>query len=60
MMRRRVKRARAGGFDLRIPPDERDLLRSVGPQLRDLERREDAALLEDHSSRLSTEVPPCS
>jgi hypothetical protein len=34
MMRRRVKRTRDGGFDLRIPADERELLRSVGPQLR--------------------------
>ncbi len=33
-MRRRVKRGRGGGFDLRIPADERELLRSVGPQLR--------------------------
>jgi hypothetical protein len=36
MLRRPVKRSRGGGFDLRIPPDERDLLRSVGPQLREV------------------------
>ena len=36
MIRRRVKRARNGGFELRIPADERELLRSVGPQLREV------------------------
>ena len=36
MIRRRVKRARRGGFDLRIPADERDILRSVGPSLREV------------------------
>ena len=36
MISRRVKRSRKGGFDLRIPAEERDLLRSVGPQLRDV------------------------
>ena len=34
MTPRRVKRLRRGGFELRIPADERDLLRSLGPQLR--------------------------
>jgi hypothetical protein len=34
MIRKRVKRARGGGFELRIPVDERELLRSLGPQLR--------------------------
>ncbi len=34
MIRRRVKRARNGTFELRIPADERDLLRSLGPQMR--------------------------
>jgi Domain of unknown function (DUF2017) len=33
---RRVKRSRKGGFDLRIPADERELLRSIGPQLREV------------------------
>ena len=36
MIGRRVKRSRKGGFDLRLPADERDLLRSVGPQLREV------------------------
>jgi hypothetical protein len=36
MLRRRVKRARGGGFELRIPAEERDLLRSLGPQLREV------------------------
>ncbi len=43
MIRRRVRRDRRGEFELRIPPDERDLLRSVGPQLRDLLVREAAS-----------------
>lgn len=34
MTARRVKRLRRGGFELRIPADERELLRSLGPQLR--------------------------
>ena len=42
MMRRRVKRGRGGGFELRIPADERELLRSVGPQLREVLVREAA------------------
>ena len=36
MIRRRVKRDSAGGFQLRIPKDERDILRSVGPLLREI------------------------
>jgi hypothetical protein len=36
MIRRRVRRDPAGGFELRIPDDERDILRSVGPSLRDV------------------------
>jgi hypothetical protein len=36
MIRRRVKRNLAGGFDLRIPADEREILRSVGPSLREV------------------------
>ena len=34
--RRRVRRAGYGGFELRIPADERDILRSVGPSLREV------------------------
>jgi hypothetical protein len=34
MIGRRVKRARRGGFDVRMPPEERELLRSLGPQMR--------------------------
>lgn len=34
MTRRRVRKARGGGFELRIPAEERDLLRSLGPQMR--------------------------
>ena len=34
MISRPVKRSRKGGFDLRIPAEERDLLRSLGPELR--------------------------
>jgi hypothetical protein len=33
---RRVKRSRKGGFELRIPAEERELLRAVGPQLREV------------------------
>ena len=36
MISRRVKRSRKGGFDLRIPAEERDLLRSLGPELREV------------------------
>ena len=36
MIRRRVKRARDGRFDVRISAEERDLLRSVGPNLREV------------------------
>lgn len=36
MIRRRVRRAKDGRYDLRIPADERDLLRSVGPSLREV------------------------
>ena len=34
MIGRRVRRSRRGGFDVRMPPDERELLRSLGPQMR--------------------------
>ena len=36
MLRSRVRRARDGAFELRIPADERDILRSVGPSLREI------------------------
>ena len=36
MFRRRVRRPRGGGFDQHIPKDERDILRSVGPSLREV------------------------
>ena len=36
MIGRRVKRSRKGGFELRIPAEERELLRAVGPQLREV------------------------
>ena len=36
MIGRRVKRSRRGGFELKIPPQERQLLRSLGPELREL------------------------
>ena len=36
MIGRRVKRSRKGGFELRIPAQERELLRAVGPQLREV------------------------
>jgi hypothetical protein len=32
----KVRRARKGGFDIDIPKDERNLLRTVAPQLREL------------------------
>ncbi|MDQ4096687.1 MAG: DUF2017 domain-containing protein [Actinomycetota bacterium] len=33
---RRVKRSRKGGVDLRLPAEERELLRSLAPQMREL------------------------
>ncbi len=33
---RRIKRSRKGGVDLRIPPAEREFLRSLAPQMRDV------------------------
>ena len=44
MIRRRVRRGRDGTFELRIPKDERDLLRSVGPQLREVLVRQATAI----------------
>ncbi len=36
MISRRVKRSRRGDFELRLPREERDILRSIGPELREL------------------------
>ena len=36
MLRSRVRPAGDGGFELRIPADERELLRSIGPSLREI------------------------
>ena len=57
MIRRRVRRGRGGGFDLRIPADERELLRSVGPQLRELLVREAASAQEGGDSAVSRLFP---
>lgn len=40
----RVRRTRSGGYRLRIPANERDLLRSLPGQLRDLLETDDPAL----------------
>jgi len=37
-----VKPARKGTFELRLPPEERDLLRSLGPQMREVLTQDDA------------------
>jgi len=42
MIRKRVKRSR-GGFELRLPAEERELLRSLGPQMRVVLTRPDPA-----------------
>ena len=34
--RKRVRRTRAGGYRLDLPPEERELLRTLLPQVRDL------------------------
>jgi len=44
VIRRRVRRHRNGTFELRIPAEERDLLRSVGPQLREVLVRQATAI----------------
>lgn len=36
MIDRRIARSEAGGFDLRIPREEREILRSIGPELREV------------------------
>ena len=57
MMRRRVKRARGGGFDLRIPAEERELLRSVGPQLREVLVRDAAGAQQGEDSAVARLFP---
>ncbi len=57
MIRRRVKRARGGGFELRIPADERELLRSVGPQLREVLVREAAGAQQGEDSAVARLFP---
>ena len=49
MISRRVKRSRKGGYELRLPDDEREVLRSIGPQLRELlvQQAASATLAED-------------
>ena len=43
MIGRRVRRLRRGGFEVRLPSDERALLRSLGPELRELLVRQASA-----------------
>jgi hypothetical protein len=44
MLGRRVKRTRKGEFQLRLPPEERDLLRGLPVQLRELLGTDDPSL----------------
>jgi len=41
---RRVQRNRKGGYDLRLPPEERELLRSLPGQLREVMQTDDPSL----------------
>ena len=41
---RRVKRTRRGGFELNLPPEEREVLRSLPAQLREILPSEDPAV----------------
>jgi Domain of unknown function (DUF2017) len=41
---RRVRRARGGGFELRLPPEERGLLRELPEQMREVSESDDPAL----------------
>ena len=52
-----MKRARGGGFDLRIPTEERDLLRSVGPQLRQVLERDAASAQQGEDTAVSRLFP---
>ncbi|MGI8807815.1 MAG: DUF2017 family protein [Acidimicrobiales bacterium] len=51
-----MKRGR-GGFDLRIPADERELLRSVGPQLREVLVRDAAGAQQGEDSAVARLFP---
>ena len=44
MLGRRIQRDRKGGYRLRLPSEERDLLRSLPDQLRDVIRTDDPGL----------------
>jgi len=44
MLGRRIQRDRKGGYRLRLPPEERALLRSLPEQLRDLMRSDDPGM----------------
>jgi hypothetical protein len=44
MIGRRIQRDRKGGYRLRLPSEERDLLRSLPDQLRDVMRTDDPGL----------------
>jgi hypothetical protein len=44
MLGRRIQRDRKGGYRLRLPSEERELLRSLPDQLRDLMRTDDPGL----------------
>ena len=44
MPARRIQRDRKGGYRLRLPPEERELLRSLPEQLRDVLRTDDPSL----------------
>jgi len=58
VIRRRVKRAGSGdGFELRISAEERDLLRSVGPQLREVLVRDAAGAQQGEDSAVARLFP---
>ena len=44
MMIRRIQRDRKGGYRLRLPPEERELLRSLPAQLREVMQTDDPSL----------------
>jgi hypothetical protein len=45
MFGRRIRRSRSGGFEIKLPAEERHVLRSLGPQLRQIvEADQDPAL----------------
>ena len=57
MLRKRVKRSRDGGFELRLPAEERELLRTVGPQLRQLLERDSASAQQGEDTALRRLFP---